>query len=39
MDAAHLLFADHALRYREPIGGRAARRGDVLRLRLWLALT
>ena len=37
MDAAHLLFADHALRYREPIGGRAAWRDDVLRL--WLALT
>jgi len=39
MDAAYLSFAEQALRSREPIGGRAARRGDVLRLRLWLALT
>ena len=39
MDAAHLSFADHALRYREPIDGRAAWRGDVLRLWLWVWLT
>ena len=30
MDAAHLSFAEQALRYREPVGGRATRRGDVL---------